>query len=368
MVRRRAHAEHHAVGDAVAHRARGLAAVRPARVEAVLDGRVQLGRRMRQLLATGWMSNRGRQIVASCLVNELGIDWRFGAAFFEQQLIDYDVGSNYGNCNLFMDSGMLYLYMSSNDSSFDVVSGGYIGTPDINNWSHVAVSRSGNTIRAFMNGKCNHTTTSSATLMDPASSFQIGYRNNSDYFKGFICDFRVVKGTAVYKQEFTPPTSPLGVIPNTVLLCCQNKLNRINYVVSPSAVQEAGAVGTSQFSPYDTDIKVSQGPAANYPTFNDGDCGNNITLSRGGLYYSLTAQQMLTRATVAIKKGEGSFYWEYRYLGTTPGSVGFTPGIVDVSAVRDTDYIGETTYGYGLFYSGTNTNAYNNNSGNAKPI
>ena len=52
---------------------------------------------MRQLLATGWMSNRGRQIVASCLVNELGIDWRFGAAFFEQQLIDYDVGSNYGN-------------------------------------------------------------------------------------------------------------------------------------------------------------------------------------------------------------------------------------------------------------------------------
>ena len=52
---------------------------------------------MRQLIATGWMSNRGRQIAASCLVNELGLDWRFGAAFFEQQLIDYDVASNYGN-------------------------------------------------------------------------------------------------------------------------------------------------------------------------------------------------------------------------------------------------------------------------------
>jgi deoxyribodipyrimidine photo-lyase len=52
---------------------------------------------MRQLTATGWMSNRGRQIAASCLVNELGLDWRYGAAFFEQQLIDYDVGSNYGN-------------------------------------------------------------------------------------------------------------------------------------------------------------------------------------------------------------------------------------------------------------------------------
>ena len=52
---------------------------------------------MRQLLATGWMSNRGRQIAASCLIHELGLDWRYGAAFFEQQLIDYDVGSNYGN-------------------------------------------------------------------------------------------------------------------------------------------------------------------------------------------------------------------------------------------------------------------------------
>ncbi|MCL1065795.1 DASH family cryptochrome [Shewanella olleyana] len=52
---------------------------------------------MKQLNATGYMSNRGRQIVASCLVNELGVDWRYGAAYFEQQLVDYDVASNWGN-------------------------------------------------------------------------------------------------------------------------------------------------------------------------------------------------------------------------------------------------------------------------------
>lgn len=52
---------------------------------------------MRQLNQTGFMSNRGRQWVASCLVHELGQDWRYGAAYFEQQLIDYDVASNYGN-------------------------------------------------------------------------------------------------------------------------------------------------------------------------------------------------------------------------------------------------------------------------------
>ena len=52
---------------------------------------------MKELRETGYLSNRGRQIVASCLVNELAIDWRYGAAYFEQALIDYDVASNWGN-------------------------------------------------------------------------------------------------------------------------------------------------------------------------------------------------------------------------------------------------------------------------------
>lgn len=52
---------------------------------------------MKQLNATGYMSNRGRQLVASCFVHELNLDWRYGAAYMEQQLIDFDVASNWGN-------------------------------------------------------------------------------------------------------------------------------------------------------------------------------------------------------------------------------------------------------------------------------
>jgi deoxyribodipyrimidine photo-lyase len=52
---------------------------------------------MRELLHSGWMSNRGRQNVASYLVHQLKQDWRKGAAWFESLLIDYDVTSNYGN-------------------------------------------------------------------------------------------------------------------------------------------------------------------------------------------------------------------------------------------------------------------------------
>ncbi len=52
---------------------------------------------MRELKATGWTSNRARQIVASVLTKNLLIDWRWGATHFELTLIDYDTASNWGN-------------------------------------------------------------------------------------------------------------------------------------------------------------------------------------------------------------------------------------------------------------------------------
>ncbi len=54
---------------------------------------------MRELARTGFMSNRGRQNVASYLVHDLGVNWQIGAEYFESLLIDYDVCSNWGNWN-----------------------------------------------------------------------------------------------------------------------------------------------------------------------------------------------------------------------------------------------------------------------------
>lgn len=54
---------------------------------------------MRELLRTGFMSNRGRQNVASFLTKNLGLHWHLGAEWFESQLVDYDVCSNWGNWN-----------------------------------------------------------------------------------------------------------------------------------------------------------------------------------------------------------------------------------------------------------------------------
>lgn len=52
---------------------------------------------MRQLNETGWMHNRVRMVVASFLTKHLLIDWRWGAAYFAEKLLDYELSSNNGN-------------------------------------------------------------------------------------------------------------------------------------------------------------------------------------------------------------------------------------------------------------------------------
>lgn len=54
---------------------------------------------MRELAQTGFISNRGRQNVASFLVKDLKVNWQMGAEYFESVLIDYDPCSNWGNWN-----------------------------------------------------------------------------------------------------------------------------------------------------------------------------------------------------------------------------------------------------------------------------
>lgn len=87
------------------YRARGLAEQAPpphdpaafARWCAGRTGQPFIDAGMRELAATGYLSNRMRQNVASYLIHDLGCDWRAGAAWFEAQLLDYDVYSNQGN-------------------------------------------------------------------------------------------------------------------------------------------------------------------------------------------------------------------------------------------------------------------------------
>ena len=85
-------------------------------------------------------------------------------------------------------------------------------------WVHYAVCKTGGYLKGYFNGKQDF---SVADSTDYGSSGQIsigGTYSNLYHMQGHIADFRVVKGTAVYTAEFTPPTAPLTAITNTSLL------------------------------------------------------------------------------------------------------------------------------------------------------
>jgi hypothetical protein len=70
------------------------------------------------------MSNRGRQVVASFLIKDMGLDWRLGAEYFEEMLIDYDAPSNYGNWNYIAGVGVdprmnRYFHVSKQATTYD---------------------------------------------------------------------------------------------------------------------------------------------------------------------------------------------------------------------------------------------------------
>ena len=117
----------------------------------------------------------------------------------------------------------------------------------LNTWAHVAVTRSSGTLRIFVNGVQGYSATVTTNL-DRTAGALIGAAANTTvpqaYHQGYMCDLRIVKGTAVYTAAFTPPTAPLTAITNTSLL-----LNFTNAGIFDSASGNAlETVGNAQVS------------------------------------------------------------------------------------------------------------------------
>jgi hypothetical protein len=109
----------------------------------------------------------------------------------------------------------------------------YTGTTvlNLNCWNHVAVVRNGNSLSFYING-----------VLDASGAFDISAYSTMYYYNGvaknlrvgigadlggpwlgYISNFRIVKGTAVYTSNFTPPAQPVSSISNTsLLLLCTN--------------------------------------------------------------------------------------------------------------------------------------------------
>jgi hypothetical protein len=109
------------------------------------------------------------------------------------------------------NSGYPYIY----SGAFQIQ--GSAGQVVLNAWTHLAVSRSGSTMRLFVNGALVQTSTTNQNYTQAAGAVGAN-RNGSEQWTGYLSNVRLVSGTAVYTSSFTSPTAPLTATTNTSLL------------------------------------------------------------------------------------------------------------------------------------------------------
>ena len=131
-----------------------------------------------------------------------------------------DHGSNGGAIEM-SSSGVLKYYNSATGTGSSLYTTGF-GTISINTWYHFAACRKNGTTYLFLNGVL--TTSASDTKDYSALALSIGRYGSAttQYWNGYISNLRILKGTALYTENFTPPTRELQPIGDTVLLCCNN--------------------------------------------------------------------------------------------------------------------------------------------------
>jgi hypothetical protein len=173
-------------------------------------------------------------------------------------------------------------------------------TPPVGSWNHVALSRSGTSLRCFVNGTQIGTTgTLSGTVTRATTnSLTVGggpYASAST--NGYLSNVRIVNGTALYTANFTPPTSPLTAISNTSLLTCQS--NRfIDNSSNAFSLSLTGSPTIQAFSPF--------APTAAYATANVG----------GSMYLDGTGDWLSAPDNAAFDFGSGNFTIEFWYYPT----------------------------------------------------
>jgi len=250
-----------------------------------------------------------------------------------------------GNMLLFFDSSGFFVY-----SIYGV---GAVLTSSIatslNTWTHIAVSRSGTTSKIFINGVQGASTAADSNNWGQ-SVCNIGSDIASNFFNGYLSNLRIVKGTGLYTTPFTPPTTPLTAVTNTVLLTCQSNRFKDNSA-SPLTITVGNGTPTVQafqpFSPtasYTTALYGGSGYFGGSPSYLSVPYNVALNLVSGDFtietwFYctALTAneQQILNKDGVA-----GASYYQYNLGVSSTGTLtaylgngaGLSPTFTDYGA------------------------------------
>ena len=210
----------------------------------------------------------------------------------------FDFGSNGLRVQLY--NGTFYFITSANDQITQTVAG-----LTHNQWHHFAGVRNGNTVTLYVNGVSHGTVSTSENMA--ATTLRIGAYggHNTNYtFPGYITDFRIVKGTAVYTSYFSPPTERLTAITNTKLLIGGNGFRDASS--NTHAVTANGNTAISAFSPYNE--------SGAYDAATEG----------GSALFDGNGDALRTQSSSNLQLGSGDFtveYWLYTNSFNSTGNV-----------------------------------------------
>ena len=205
--------------------------------------------------------------------------------------------------------------------------------PSSHAWHHIALTRDGTTLRLFIDGTSVSTSTASLGS-DQSQPLRVGGdtgggRNGLD---GYISNFRLIKGTALYTSNFTAPTTSLTAVTNTEALICQSNNFKDNSTNNAS-ITIGGTAKVKPFSPF--------APSTSY---NSGNNGGSAYFDGTGDYLSITNESDLT-------PGTGDFTiecWVYFSSSTT------NQGIfqLDTTPLSGSTYIAPVLFTGGGAYAG----------------
>ena len=142
---------------------------------------------------------------------------------------------------------------------------GRVGTINVNQWHHIAWVRNSGTISIYVDGTSVGSASNSTNFI--SSNVGIGWNAFLGENTGsvYISDLRIVKGTALYTSDFTPPTGKLTAVSGTSLLICQS--NRfIDNSTNNHTITVNGDPEISVFNPYGqgSEYTVSQNKGSVY--------------------------------------------------------------------------------------------------------
>ena len=156
-------------------------------------------------------------------------DFAFGTGDFTVEMWVYHTSLT-GQQTYFGDTygatAGIYIYKTTNNeiSLYDTTqrSLSAVNVISANTWYHLAWTRQSGILRAFLNGSLVDSDTYTGNYT--TTQYYVGDTagTSSGGMIGFISNLRVLKGTALYTSNFTPPTRELQPIGDTVLLCCNN--------------------------------------------------------------------------------------------------------------------------------------------------